>query len=340
METQTNPQTNPQPATKTPSTKKARLPQTRRVAAQDLPPLSLMKRDGEIVRAIAEYRALTTPQISRLLFAADEAQTEGVSSRCFLRLKLLYHHGYVQRVEQPQILSEGRKPFMYFLDTKGAELLEDLDGDRPDWRKKDNELSAQKVEHLMYTNNIRIAIATSARRNGFTLEEWIDDKALKSAQMKDTVTVKNDAGGTAKTAIVPDGYFRLVVPAPEGKRRIYHHFLECDMGTMTAIASVWGRRDYRHKILAYTAYYNSGKYEARYQAKTLKVLTVTTSEARLRTLRTVTEQAGGKNRFWFTTFERMKGTDILVDHIWDVATREGLCSLTEVPPVLLPGESS
>jgi len=300
--------------------KKKRLARTKRVESTKLPPHIFTRRDGEIVKAVYEYRVLTSVQLAALFLPSDRNPST-LSSTFQNRLKLLFHDGYLDRREQPQLLSEGSKPLLYFLDTKGARLIEDLIGDKPNWRKADNDLSPQAKEHLIRTNDIRIAIAVSAKKHGYTVEDWIDDRALKSPQMKDTVTLKNDAGNTAKTAIVPDGFFKLVWPSSESETgvRVARCFIECDLGTMTAKASVWGRRDYRHKILAYTAYINSGMYEARYGGKTMRVLTVTTTEERLKTLKKVTEDAGGKSRFWFTTFERIRNADMLTDYLWSVA---------------------
>ena len=54
----------------------------------------------------------------------------------------------------------------------------------------------------------------------------------------------------------------------------------------------------------------------------LRVLTVTTGEKRLASLKAATEQTGGRARFWFTTFECIKSCDVLVNPIWQVASKE------------------
>lgn len=63
--------------------------------------------------------------------------------------------------------------------------------------------------------------------------------------------------------------------------------------------------------------YRSGKYQARYKTKALGVLTVVRNEKRLKNFKRITEEAGGEERFWFTTFERIAEHDILLDPIWD-----------------------
>jgi hypothetical protein len=57
------------------------------------------------------------------------------------------------------------------------------------------------------------------------------------------------------------------------------------------------------------------------------VLTVTTGERRLANLKKITEEAGGKSRFWFTTFEQLTSNTALNQPIWQIAGREGEYSL-------------
>src|SRR5687767_7313627 len=74
----------------------------------------LTKRDISIVQTVLACRALTSQQIERLHFPPDKGQPHRTkTSRCLLRLRFLYRQGYLTRVEQPQKLSEGRRPYIY-----------------------------------------------------------------------------------------------------------------------------------------------------------------------------------------------------------------------------------
>ena len=94
-----------------------RLPRLTRTKSADLPGIMLTARDASILEAVYTYRGLTTQQIAALLFAPT------TRTWCNYRLQLLFHHGYLYRGEQPQLPSEPRKPFVYWLDRKGAEEL-------------------------------------------------------------------------------------------------------------------------------------------------------------------------------------------------------------------------
>jgi hypothetical protein len=283
----------------------------------------------QIIRAIYACRALTTPQIHTLFFVGPQENgsqrqpiTTAVSTRCQRRLQLLYHHGYIHRDEQPQRLAEGRKPLVYLLDEKGARLLAQArrtEGAEIDWKKKDNRISPMFLEHLLATNDVRIAIQLAANRHGIALERWLDERTLKSSAMKDYVrTTWTDRGGRRqdeRLAVVPDGYFALSHGPNRG-----HFFLEIDLATEP------GKR-WAHKVRAYLAYIQSGLYQKRYQTRSLRVLTVTTGPKRLANLIRSTEALGGGALFWFTTLGEASARAVLHLPIWRRAKHEGVHAL-------------
>jgi len=308
-----------------PSATPPRRPQRQRVALANLPPFRLTPRDGDILHSLYTYRALTTNQLSDLHFAPVAMLTPPPpSSRCRNRLKFLYHGQFVARLEQPHLLAQGRKPFVYQLDKRGADWLALQEGCEVadlDWRPNET-LSPLFLDHLLTTNEVRVAIARAAQRYDYALEQWIDDKSLKQRQHKATVVLKSATGKQQTAALVPDGYFVLHTGS-----HYYHQFLEVDRATTTGISGDWGRRTFARKIAAYLEYYNSGKYHARYHTKSMRVLTVTTGEKRLANLMQVTDEVGGKGRFWFTTLARLRLCDVLHDEIWQQPGRPGVRSL-------------
>src|SRR5690349_4952738 len=120
----------PEMTTMIASAKNDRLPRQRQ-AGRALPPFRLTVRDLAILQAVAQYRALTSPQIVALFFPTGPAARAlgKINPRCQHRLQLLYHYGYLYRDEQPQKLSDGRLPFVYFLDAQGAQVLELEEGE-------------------------------------------------------------------------------------------------------------------------------------------------------------------------------------------------------------------
>src|SRR5262245_42626123 len=100
-----------------------KFPRLARVAPEAAPlkDRDLTARDIAIIEAVQSYRVLSSEQIHRLLFAGigpDQPRT---------RLRKLFQSGFLYRGEIPlQKLSDGRKPFLYFLDEKAATLLSEL----------------------------------------------------------------------------------------------------------------------------------------------------------------------------------------------------------------------
>lgn len=301
--------------------KRKRLKTLERASKAELPGFRLTPRDVEIIKAVHAYRALTAPQIEALFFPHPNEEA-GVNARLKLRLRLLYQYGYLFRDEQPTKLSEGRKPLVYFLDRMGALYLSQLEGQEVDWKPQDNDITYPFLQHVLATNDFRVAITRSARNQSIEIPVWLDDRTLKSRQMKDTITLKGENGGHERAAVVPDFYFRLETPEDR-----FHFFGECDLGTVTLDATGSGRRDWARKVKAYLEYYRSGLYERRYQTKDMRILTVTASPKRMENLKQVTEEAGGKSRFWFTTFQAIREADVLTFPLWAVATRADLHSL-------------
>jgi hypothetical protein len=294
-----------------------RLPILSRGLPEELPGLRLTDRDRKIVETVHVYRALTTPQITTLLFNGNEAYRV-----CQRRLQRLYQHGFLARGEQAQRRSDGSRPLVYFLDHRGARLLAESDHRSIDWDPRDNDVASPFLAHLLLTNQVRLAVTIAAQAVGARLVEWIDDKTLKSSQMKDYVVLSGPQGGQRRVAVVPDGYFVLRMAGKD-----FRHFLEVDRATVTARYSRYGSRDWRHKIKAYLAYYRSGTYQARYGGRGLRILTVTTGRRRLAHLKAITEAAGGRTRFWFTTFDELASDTALTAPIWRVATSGELRAL-------------
>jgi Replication-relaxation len=301
------------------------------VSADELPRFQLTPRDREILQSVCDYRAMSTPQIDALLFApaGERADTSRVSSRCLHRLRMLSLHGLLRRVEQEQTLSEGRKPLVYFLDRGGAEYLAARNGctvDELGWDRQGYDVRSLFLDHLLVSNDFRVAMTLAARANKYSLAEWRDERAMRQEHQHEPVEiVRKDKKGVKKryeVALIPDGYFVLDTPT-----YIYHHFLEIDLGTSTLQASDPGRRSWARKVAAYLEYYNSEAYQERYHTDSLRILTITTSETRLEHLKQVTEHAGGKGRFWFTTIDKITATTILTEPIWHKAGSTGLFSL-------------
>jgi hypothetical protein len=307
-----------------------RLPRLRRAEQAERPGMRLTTRDAAIIMAVYRYRVLTTLQIQALFFQQNKKESNSTSptkinTRCQHRLQLLFHNGYLMRDEQPQKLADGRKPLIYTLDERGAALVEEfLDGEELDWsrRGRSQVMSALFLEHLLASNDVRVALTLACRKHNYKIVSWLDERILRRQHMTDTVNIKSTTGRTQRVAVVPDGYFLI-----DTGSHLYSCFLEIDRATSTGRASAWGRRDWARKVTAYLEYYRSGLYHSRYRVQGLRVLTVTINEKRLSNLKAITESVGGRSRFWFSTLGRISAGEILADPIWQKAGDAGFHTL-------------
>jgi hypothetical protein len=272
-------------------------------------PIRLTERDLNIIKAVYEYRVLTTQQLQSLFFPSMH--------QAYNRLAALYHHGFLDRSFMGVYTDMMNTPILYVLDRKGAELLQAHYGADVAWNSSHKQVSIQFLDHTLAINTVRIAVSQACEAlPDCELIEWRSESDLKGDY--DRVTIQTTSGKSKSVSLIPDSYFVLQTPLGNA-----HFFLELDRGTMTS-------KRFKQKIFAYMQYYKTGKYQNRFQTKSLRILTVTTSQARADNLKVATESAKGKQRFWFTILAHTTPDSILTAPIWQVAGKDGAYPLIEM----------
>ena len=262
-------------------------------------PMEMTERDREIIHAVHEYRVLKQSQITRLFFRTGQA-----ASRVLQRL---YHHGYLDRRLLPVVY--GKSPTLYVVDRRGVELLRATFGlEEIVWYPSNKDLKLEFLEHTLAINDVRIAITKAACAPDFELRHWINETELKADY--DRVTIRRPSGKVQNVSLIPDSY--LVLRTPFG---LAHLFLELDRGTMSTERFVT-------KILAYQQYQKSGAYTKRYNARSMRVITVTSSEKRLASLKLATEKVGGSWQFSFAVLTDVNEMNVFSSPIWQVAGKK------------------
>jgi hypothetical protein len=299
-------------------------------ASGDFPGFGQSPYDPLILDAVYRYRALTRQRIEELV-APNLKRT-----RVGERLQKLYHHGFLVRRVMP--LDPPQSLIVYLLDRKGAEqvavmrqcALEDLEG----WDAEDKNISTFFLKHLLLVSDVYTAFARSASECGYVLDTWLDGRRLKKNHRHDAITIrvtnKYEEERALSTHLYPDGYLFVRLNA-ETREMKCHRFVEIDRATETLSASVEAPSSWGVKVKRYLAYFEQGKFAARYKAEGMVVLTVTTNERRLENLKRTTEREDGGERFWFTTVERLfaPGVNVLTDSVWSRAGAQGLFTFTE-----------
>jgi len=278
----------------------------------------LQTRDIAIVLAVLEHRVLSVVQIAALFWGKSDG---AVSTYCRQRLRLLVEAGLLERQEQPQTLSEGRRPYLYLMTQAGCQLLVDELGYEPDeidWTPASNRVTWSPFKaHQLALNDVFVAFKLGAPRVGWELKQWVDDRTLRRNHASDRVRIADHEGHELETALIPDAYLVLSLPDPlTGVERWLHFFIEVDRATEIVGDTSRSRRSWQRHIRAYNAYLDSVAVESRYRTRSIRVLTVTTSARRLSNLQAVTKAEGGRSRYWFTTREKLSPETVLQAPIW------------------------
>ena len=284
---------------------KAHLPRFKRAAGDAfhaLPRLLLQERDLAILSDLARYRLLNTSQIETLR-ASDENIVLRFSSRLTLtrRLKLMFHHGYVQRIARP--LAQGSLEPIYVLDSLGVKALQ---------RQRDEEIKAKTslpkavaLEHLLSVNQFRLSLEVACKSTIYGSDEsrvelagWQSGDAVKFAV---PLAIKGERTQTVR--LIPDGFFAL---RSRGQRLFY--FVEADRGTESLPVLL-------AKCRAYYAYWQSGGFGQDFSLSPqvgFRVLFVLHSSRRLETMRkTAAALLSGQRMFWMTTEDEISPHRVL-----------------------------
>jgi hypothetical protein len=278
-----------------PKSDQNRLPKKKR--AKKPPAFRITDRDVELVRALSKYRYLLIDQI-------DWMFPDSSKDKLTRRLNLIFHHGYLNREK----LAEVGNQYIYGMREKGAHLLAEHDGvtrDKIVWKRHQNQVKAAHIRHLLDVNSVVIAfevgLAESVRNR--EIEQYL---VRAGSPKSDTLSViLRDRDGARKTAaVVPDGI--LGIKFNTGEIGIF--FIEVERGTIPP-------KRWENKIAIYREYARSEDLIEKFRTKWFIVLTITSTEQKLRSRAKSTVLAGGKRAFWYTTADRISPETVL-DDIW------------------------
>jgi hypothetical protein len=270
----------------------------------------------ELFETLRIIRVADGNQLADLLY-------NGPSSLCREHLRYFTDEGYIGRIEQPCLRSEGSKPYLYYLKKRGAEVLANHKGifiEELEWEGKKPPISP----HLLDGSAFYIRYAIAAKTHGFQIG-WKNGLVMRQT-MTDEFEYDTPGGYKQKGAIIPDGFGCIITPNG------YHwNFMrEDDKGTETNAAII------ADKIMKYRAYFYTpdkitmpSLYANRYGTELGRVIFSAPTLDRLLNMKSVTEKCGGKNRYWFVVLSDLKTHDPFFDPIYYMAGSEKRVPLLE-----------
>ena len=248
-----------------------RLPRFRRASTAHF---ELTERDLAIIRLVGRHRFIRSPQIVSLV--------GGSRQNILRRLKLLYHHGYLERprAQLDNYHRPGSRHIVYGLGDKGGEpLQQESDGGSISWGEKNRASGRMFLEHALFVSDAMAAIELACRARGIRL---ITSKTLLppgQSSFEWRVAAKKHRLG-----IIPDDTFALEFTDANGETRRSYFFLEADRGTMPVARQSLTQTSMRRKFVAYAATWRQGLHTSAFGLPHFRVLTITASPKRLKSL--------------------------------------------------------
>ena len=272
--------------------------------------IELSARDIEIFRVLQRYRYLRSTFLHAFVGGRQETRFKE-------RLGQLYHDGrYINRPEEQWLFANARcAPIVYELNDRGAAVLREYDA-------QDRSVSAlaeqsrpgtnRQFAHALMICETLASIELGARASGnvrFIAWPEILARAPESTRnavtpMKLPATITHRFARSGRTDntlfnLIPDALFGLEYRQPDGRASYRFFALEAERSNRVA-ASNLRQSSFLKKVLAYRDIVARQTHHTTLGLPNLLVLTVTTSKARVETMKAlVTEVTGGKGSALF-----------------------------------------
>ena len=281
-----------------------RLPRFRRAAS--VARIELTERDREILHQVHRHRFLRSSHLVALL--------GGSRQHVLRRLQLLYHHGYLER-PRAQIdffHRGGSRAIAYGLGNKGAACLKrelSLPFHRLDWGSKNGDAGRVFLEHALLTADIMVTLELACLRHGRVRLLTADELPLPddSRHQREPFQWNVSVSSRMKFGVIPDRVFGLEFTDSGGKAMRAFYFLEADRATMPVMRQSLSQSSFYRKMLAYEATWTQNLHRSRFGFHRFRVLTVTSSPERVKTLTEACRQLErGQGLFLFTDAEAFR----------------------------------
>ena len=287
-----------------------RLPRFKRVP--EVAAMQLTERDRDILRHVHRHRFLRSSHLAALI--------GGSPQQLLRRLRLLYHHGYLERprAQIDYYHQGGSHCLAYGLGNQGAAILQ-RERSRSDWSARNGTVGRLFLEHALMVSDVMVALEVACRRTGrvrLLIGEGIPLPAETSRQREPfqwSVTLAN----RTKLGVIPDRVFALeFLDQPKDRNRVLC-FLEADRATMPVARRTLSRSSFYRKLLAYEATWKQGLQQTRFGFHRFRVITVTSSPQRVSSMvETCRQLERGQGLFLFTDLNSFRVSPDVLAGAW------------------------
>jgi DNA-binding Lrp family transcriptional regulator len=304
----------------------SRLPRFKRASA--VAAIRLTERDCEIIRLAQRFRFVRSSHICSLI--------AGSPQQLLRRLQLLYHHGFLERprAQIDYYHRGGSRHMVYGLGSKvAAFLLRDLDPGfaQVRWSEKNRAVGRVFLEHALLVSDVMVAIELACRRTGIRI---LTGRELAAA---DRITGERrpfrwqvNISKRLKLGVIPDYVFALDFKDRGGSHKRACFFLEADRATMPVIRKDLSQTSFYRKLLAYEATWSQGLYRTQFDFDRVRVLTITTSAERVKSLVNACAQLKrGQGLFLFTDRTVLEKPADMFGAVWQAGKGDQIVSMLD-----------
>ncbi|MEI8288163.1 MAG: replication-relaxation family protein [Verrucomicrobiota bacterium] len=237
--------------------------------------MQLTDRDRTIIRLVHRHRFLSSRQIIALV---GDSQLQVLR-----RLKLLYHHGFLERprAQLQYYDTPGTRPIVYGLSTKGRIMLKQELGDSSLWSEKNHAIGQVFLEHALLVSETMVSIELACQKHGIRL---LYEDELDLPVQKQPFQWRVKIQGSMNLGVIPDRVFAIEYQNQAGQVERAYFFLEADRGTMPVVRKQLTQTSFRRKLLAYEATWINKVHQRHLGIHHFRALTVTTIVARVQSL--------------------------------------------------------
>lgn len=294
----------------TPLTKNNRKKPLPKIRRKNNVPMLLVDRDLEILKALSRYRYMRTSQIKRLVFPNNKS-----AQSTQRRLKFLYHNRFIGRIVPLFQIGLGSGETAYYLDQKGAAVLEDQDVELGVYAKP-NKVKYQFLNHALDISDFRVKLELSLQDHPvIELHRFIADFELKSfteiaiGKRKYKLWERLEHPLSKESYVVYPDALIILKTKPDQKPYQRLLFLEVDRATETLSVI-------KDKVVGYNLYKKLGIFKKFGNFDTFTVLLQTTSQKRANNIRHALTDVEGGELVYVTSVDKVDEITILQGQIW------------------------
>jgi len=292
-----------------------RLPRFERVAI--VAPIRLTERDHKIIRLIHRHRFLRSHQIIALI--------GGSAQNLSRRLQWLFHHGYLERPRAQLQYYEhsGSQTIAYGLGNKSGSLLQ---LNRASWGEKNRAIGRMYLAHALLVSDVMVSLELACRQHVIRLLHEDELNLPVESPLHWRVKIRD---GT-RLGVIPDHVFALEYTDQNGQVQRVFYFLEADRGTMPVVREKLAQTSFYRKLLAYEATWTSKVHQRHLGIPRFRVLTVTTSAARVKSLLDACSRLQRGHGLFLFADESVLQKDLLTA-VWQCGKANAMTTLADLP---------